>query len=120
MNIRKFFSLRTMASVGLLSFCIGFAQANPDSDWPKKPIKVVLSFPAGGSTDVFARAIMVPLGEALGQAIVIENKPGAGGMIGLGAAATAAPDGYTIHFSALTNQAISQALYKNPPADLRR
>jgi tripartite-type tricarboxylate transporter receptor subunit TctC len=119
MNISKFFSLRSIASVGLLSFCIGFAQANPDSDWPKKPIKVVLSFPAGGSTDVFARAIIVPLGEALGQAFVIENKPGAGGMIGLGAAASAAPDGYTIHFSALTNQAISQALYKNPPADLR-
>jgi tripartite-type tricarboxylate transporter receptor subunit TctC len=109
----------------LLSGYIGFllatsALAAPDTDWPKKPIIAILAFPAGGSTDVFARAVMAPLGEALGQSIVVENKPGAGGMIGLQAAAKAAPDGYTIHFSALTNQTISQALFKNPPADLRK
>ena len=94
--------------------------AAPDADWPKKPIVAILSFPAGGSTDVFARAVLGPLGEALGQSIVVDNKPGAGGMIGLQAGAKAAPDGYTIHFSALTNQVISQALFKNPPADLRK
>ena len=109
----------------LLSSFIGLllaasALAAPDTDWPKKPIIAILAFPAGGSTDVFARAVMAPLGEALGQSIVVENKPGAGGMIGLQAAAKAAPDGYTIHFSALTNQTISQALFKNPPADLRK
>ncbi|WP_251369604.1 tripartite tricarboxylate transporter substrate binding protein [Polynucleobacter sp. MG-5-Ahmo-C2] len=109
----------------LLSGFIGLllaasALAAPDTDWPKKPIIAILAFPAGGSTDVFARAVMAPLGEALGQSIVVENKPGAGGMIGLQAAAKAAPDGYTIHFSALTNQTISQALFKNPPADLRK
>ncbi len=104
-----------------LSFGLMYASiAAPDSDWPKKPIQMILSFPAGGSTDVFARSIAVPLGEALGQAVVIENKPGAGGMIGLAAAAKANPDGYTIHFSALTNQAISQALFNNPPADLQK
>ncbi len=91
-----------------------------DADWPKKPIIAILSFPAGGSTDVFARAVAAPLGEALGQSVIIENKPGAGGMIGLQAAAKAAPDGYTIHISALTNQTISQALFTNPPADLRK
>ncbi|CAM3786388.1 Bug family tripartite tricarboxylate transporter substrate binding protein [Polynucleobacter brandtiae] len=91
-----------------------------DSDWPKKPIVAILTFPAGGSTDVFARSIGAPLGEALGQAIVIENKPGAGGMIAMQAAAKASPDGYTLLFSALTNQSISQALFKNPPADLRK
>lgn len=96
------------------------ALATPEGDWPKKPIVAILSFPAGGSTDVFARSVTAPLGEALGQSIVIENKPGAGGMIGLGAAAKAAPDGYTIHISAMTNQAISQATFKNPPADLRK
>ena len=94
--------------------------AAPETDWPKKPIVAMLPFPAGGSTDVFARAISVPLGEALGQAVVIENKPGAGGMIALGAAAKATPDGYTLLFSALTNQSISQALFKNPPADLTK
>jgi tripartite-type tricarboxylate transporter receptor subunit TctC len=102
-----------------LGLCIQTAEA-ADADWPKKPIMAILPFPAGGSTDVFARAISVPLGEALGQPVVIENKPGAGGMIALGAAAKATPDGYTLLFSALTNQSISQALFKNPPADLTK
>ncbi|QWE07944.1 Bug family tripartite tricarboxylate transporter substrate binding protein [Polynucleobacter ibericus] len=96
------------------------ALAAPETDWPKKPIVAIVSFPAGGSTDVFARSVAAPLSEALGQSIVVENKPGAGGMIGLGAAAKAAPDGYTIHISAMTNQSISSALFKNPPADLQK
>jgi len=103
-------------SLGLVNASI----AASDTDWPKKPIQMILSFPAGGSTDVFARSIAVPLGEALGQAVVIENKPGAGGMIGMTAAAKANPDGYTIHFSALTNQAIAQALFSNPPFSLQK
>ena len=117
---RPFFSLFPLLLSSICALLGTSALAAPDTDWPKKPIVAVLSFPAGGSTDVFARAVMAPLGEALGQSIVIENKPGAGGMIGLQAAAKAAPDGYTIHFSALTNQTISQALFKNPPADLRK
>ena len=99
--------------------CLSFAVAATDLDWPKKPILAIVSFPAGGSTDTFARSIAATLGEALGQSVVVENKPGAGGLIGLSAAAKAAPDGYTIHISGLTNQAISQALFKNPTADLR-
>ena len=109
-----------LLSICLLLSLLGSTFATADTDWPKKPIVAILSFPAGGSTDIFARAVLAPLGDLLGQAIVIENKPGAGGMIGLQAAAKAAPDGYTIHFSALTNQSISSALFKNPPADLRK
>jgi tripartite-type tricarboxylate transporter receptor subunit TctC len=116
MNFLTRFTTGALLSLSL----VNLAFSAPETDWPKKPVVAVLSFPAGGSTDVFARAVMAPLGEALGQSVVVENKPGAGGMIGLGAAAKAAPDGYTIHFSALTNQAISQALFKNPPADLRK
>lgn len=104
------------ASLGLMNATM----AAPDSDWPKKPIQMILSFPAGGASDVFARSIAAPLGEALGQAVVIENKPGAGGMIGMTAAAKANPDGYTVHFSALTNQAIAQALFNNPPVNLEK
>ena len=113
----KALKLLLSSFIGLLALS---ALAAPDADWPKKPIIAIVSFPAGGSTDVFARAVMLPLGEALGQSVVIENKPGAGGMIAVQAAAKAAPDGYTIQFSALTNQSISQALFKNPPADLRK
>ena len=103
-------------TLGLINTSI----AAPDADWPKKPIVAIISFPAGGSTDIFARSVTAPLAEALGQSIVVENKPGAGGMIGLQAAAKAVPDGYTIHISALTNQSISSALFKNPPADLQK
>jgi len=106
-------------SCTLLSF-LNSAFAAPETDWPKKPIVAVLAFPAGGSTDIFARSVTAPLAEALGQSVVVENKPGAGGMIGLQAASKAAPDGYTIHISALTNQSISSALFKNPPADLQK
>lgn len=108
--------------LGILSllFASTSTYAAPESDWPKKPIVAIVSFPAGGSTDIFARSVTAPLAEALGQSIVVENKPGAGGMIGLQAAAKAAPDGYTIHISALTNQSISSALFKNPPADLQK
>ena len=108
-----------LISITLLSF-LSSAFAAPETDWPKKPIVAVLAFPAGGSTDIFARSVTAPLAEALGQSIVVENKPGAGGMIGLQAASKAAPDGYTIHISALTNQSISSALFKNPPADLQK
>jgi tripartite-type tricarboxylate transporter receptor subunit TctC len=113
-NIKRIFTFI------ILCGAIGFGYAAPDTDWPKKPIQMILAFPAGGSTDIFARSIAVPLGEALGQAVVVENKPGAGGMIGMTAAAKANPDGYTIHFSALTNQAIAQALFNNPPVDLQK
>ena len=113
--------LKSLAlSICTLLSLLSPTMASADTDWPKKPIVAILAFPAGGSTDIFARAVLAPLGELLGQAIVIENKPGAGGMIGLQAAAKAAPDGYTIHFSALTNQSISTALFKNPPADLQK
>ena len=116
--------MRLLQSI-LLSACtffgvIGSAVAAPETDWPKKPILAIVSFPAGGSTDIFARSVTAPLADLLGQSIVVENNPGAGGMIGLQAAAKAAPDGYTIHISALTNQSISSALFKNPPADLQK
>lgn len=109
-----------LLSLWILAGLCGSVYAANETDWPKKPIVAVVSFPAGGSTDIFARSLTAPLADALGQSIVVENKPGAGGMIGLQAAAKAAPDGYTIHISALTNQSISSALFKNPPADLQK
>jgi len=114
-----YFKSLIISVLGLLTLS-NLALAAPDTDWPKKPIVAILAFPAGGSTDIFARSVTAPLAEALGQSIIVENKPGAGGMIGLQAAAKAAPDGYTIHISALTNQSISSALFKNPPADLQK
>ena len=120
MNLLKHKSIHALFGFLLASSLLSSVFAAPELDWPKKPIVAILPFPAGGSTDVFARSIGVPLGEALGQAVVIDNKPGAGGMIALGAAAKASPDGYTLLFSALTNQSISYSLFKNPPADLTK
>jgi len=116
MNLLKSLFLCLIGTLTLSNIAL----ASSDTDWPKKPIVAIVSFPAGGSTDIFARSVTAPLAEALGQSIVVENKPGAGGMIGLQAAAKATPDGYTIHISALTNQSISTALFKNPPADLQK
>lgn len=120
MNITHRIGFYFALSIALILGLIKASIAAPDTDWPKKPIVAIVSFPAGGSTDIFARSVTAPLAEALGQSIVVENKPGAGGMIGLQAAAKAAPDGYTINISALTNQSISSALFKNPPADLQK
>jgi tripartite-type tricarboxylate transporter receptor subunit TctC len=116
MTLKKILLLSLWIFAGLC----GSVYAANETDWPKKPIVAIVSFPAGGSTDIFARSLTAPLAEALGQSIVVENKPGAGGMIGLQAAAKAVPDGYTIHISALTNQSISSVLFKNPPADLQK
>ena len=67
--------------------------------WPARPVKLVVPFPAGSSPDLIARLIGEPLGQALGQPIVIDNRPGAGGNVGTGVVAKAEPDGYTFLFT---------------------
>ena len=89
MTLKKSLLLSILAFTNLC----GSIHAANETDWPKKPMVAIVSFPAGGSTDIFARSLTAPLAEALGQSIVVENKPGAGGMIGLQAAAKAAQIG---------------------------
>ena len=91
-----------------------FAQA-----WPTKPVRIVVPFAAGGTTDVVARIVGQKLGELWGQSIVIENRLGAGGNIGAEVVAKAAPDGYTI-LMASGSFTINPALYKKMPFDAQK
>jgi tripartite-type tricarboxylate transporter receptor subunit TctC len=86
------------------------AQA-PVSNWPNKPIRYIVPFAPGGTTDILARTIGERLGAALGQPIVVENKPGQGGSIGVAELARAAPDGYTIGGGTISSHAINATLY---------
>ena len=85
--------------------------------WPSKPIKYVVPFAAGGTTDILARTISEKLSVALGQPVVVENKPGAGGGVGAAEVAKAAPDGYTIMGGTISTHAINASLYKSLPYD---
>ncbi|MEY3461111.1 MAG: hypothetical protein RLZZ03_764, partial [Pseudomonadota bacterium] len=75
--------------------------------YPAKPIKIVVPFPAGGTSDVLARLVGQKMGEAWGQPVVVENKPGSNGNLGADAVAKSAPDGYTLVLMDVGNLAIS-------------
>jgi tripartite-type tricarboxylate transporter receptor subunit TctC len=85
--------------------------------WPSKPIKWVVPFAPGGTTDILARTVGEKLAVALGQPVIIENKPGAGGGVGAEFTAKSAPDGYTIMGGTISTHAINASLYKSLPYD---
>ncbi len=85
--------------------------------WPSKPIHLIVPFPAGSSPDLIARMLNDNLARALGQPVIVENRPGAGGMLGTGLVAKAAPDGYTIGISIGGPLAVNTVLYKKTEFD---
>ena len=89
-------------------------------DWPAKPVRFVVPFPPGGTTDILARLVGQQLTEALGQTFVIDNRGGAGGNIGAAEVAKAAPDGYTIMMGTPGTQAINQFIYTKMPYDTEK
>lgn len=117
-------SLKTLLSKGARRAAVGAttvatlmavlpaAQASNAGNYPEKPISWVVPFPPGGAMDAIARVISDTMSQDLGQSIVVENKPGAGGNIGAGQVAKAAPDGYTIMIAA-NGMAVNPALYSN-------
>jgi tripartite-type tricarboxylate transporter receptor subunit TctC len=93
------------------------AQASSAQQYPVKPIRFIVPFTAGGGADLVARLVAVPLGERLGQQVVVDNRGGAGGSIGTDMAAKTAPDGYTMVLTS-TNLAAAVSLYGKLPFDL--
>lgn len=104
-------ALLVAAGMTLGTFGIGEATAQ---DWPQRPVTMVVSAAAGGPIDVFGRVMAERMGKELGQQVVIENVPGAGGMMGGNRVARAAPDGYTAILGTIATHAHSQTLYKTP------
>lgn len=85
--------------------------------WPSKPIRLIVPLAPGGGTDIAARVVALYLGEALGQPVLIDNRVGAGGVVGVELASKAAPDGYTLVVGSSTTMAANNFLYKNPTVD---
>lgn len=112
-------SLTVLATVGavLIPASLPFAQQAATFSYPNRPIRFVVPFPAGTSPDVLARTIGAKLSESWGQPVVIDNRPGAAGMIGTGIAAKAPADGYTVLFAVLSIMAFNPHVYAKVPYD---
>ena len=96
-----------------------FAAMPAQADYPDKPLRLVVPFPPGGSTEPLARILSQKLGEAFGQQLIVDNRPGAGSTIGAEIVAKSPPDGYTLFLGSISN-AISAALYPKLNFDIVR
>jgi tripartite-type tricarboxylate transporter receptor subunit TctC len=107
--------LATLVALAVLAPLPAGAQS-----WPAKPIRLIVPSPPGDGSDLMARAVGAKLSDALGQQVVVDNRPGAGGRLGTELAAKAAPDGYTLIMGNAGSHAINSALYKDLPYDIER
>ena len=95
-------------------------QSQGYANWPQKPIQLIVPFPAGGGTDIIARTVAQRLGPRLGTSIIVDNKPGASGVIGTQAVARAAPDGYTLVLGVTNTHAVNPTFFKSLPYDAQK
>lgn len=109
-----------MTSVAATIAVAAFGAHGEDSHWPDHPVRIIVPYPAGGSTDVLSRILAERMKEMFGQPFVIENRPGAGGNIGIAAVTGSPPDGYTIGAATIGHFAINQYLYSKMPYDAER
>ncbi|HZZ93869.1 MAG TPA: tripartite tricarboxylate transporter substrate binding protein [Usitatibacter sp.] len=119
----KRFLSRALAAAAALTFASGLvtaACAQSPASWPTRPIHLVVPYPPGGPLDTVARLTAQKVSAGLGQPIVVDNKPGAGGNIGAESVARAAPDGYTLLLGAVATHAINPTLYPGIPYDAQR
>ena len=108
----KFFTV-----IPALAALICGATAHAQQDFPTRPLRVLVVVPAGGGADLLARVVSQKLGDALGQTVVVDNRPGSGGVIGANVVAKAAPDGYTLLHAGITTHGIGPHVYANLPYD---
>ena len=104
-----------LSFAGLISADGSLAQE--EARWPTQPVRLIIAFAPGGFTDIAGRVLAQSLSTVLGQPVVVENRPGAAGLIGTEAAAQAAPDGYTLLLGTISTHAINVGLYKKLPYD---
>ncbi len=109
---------RTLIKSGLSTAAVlPFAAPARAQAWPAKPIRIVVGYPAGGLTDLFARAYGEYISQQVGQPVVVENRPGAGGSIAAQAVKSAPADGHTLMFTISTTMIMNRVLYKSLPYD---
>lgn len=109
--------MKIQTTLALLTVALAGAAAAQAADYPTKPIRMLVGFAPGGGTDATARPIAAKLGDALGQQVVVDNRPGAAGNIAAEITANAAPDGYTILMATIASLAINPSLYSKLPFD---
>src|SRR5215212_3322421 len=112
MSIRR----RSLVALGLAAWA-STPSLRAQGAWPTKPVRIVVPFAPGGTTDILARALAPELAKAFGQTFVVENKAGAGGNLGADLVAKSPPDGYTLVMGTVGTQAINPALYPKMPYD---
>lgn len=111
---------RTAMAVAMAMLAVPGRSQTMAGDYPSKPLRLIVPFPPGGGGDTLARLVMTRVARELGQPLVIDNQPGAGGNVGAAAAARATADGYTLLYGTNGTHAINHALYKTPGFDPRR
>ena len=111
---------RALLGAGLAAGLLPAAGARAQDGWPNRPIKLVVPFGAGTSTDVIARLLAQRMQPLLGQPLVVENRAGAGGVVGSDAVAKSAPDGYTLCMGSIASHSVNMSLMPQMPYDVLR
>lgn len=117
MVVKEISDVRALVFIILMCAATHFALAD---NYPQKSIRLIVGFPAGGSSDLLARIVSERAGRVLGQQIIVDNRPGAAGTIGMAAAAKSVPDGYTLGYCTIGTCAINSSIYPKLPYSLEK